>query len=124
MSGTSERRQHDLLAEVYELAQLRHALGRLEDDVRLMLEQAERNAAWGNVPPSLIARAAGVTPGRVTQVLGRSDEDDALPSDLRLTAIEIFEWMAEAVETRRADFPGLMTYPPYPAPRRKPQEPR
>ena len=76
--GTRDEKQN-LLAEVHDLASLRHALGRLENEVRLLLEQAERNAARGGVPASLIAKAAGLTPGRITQILARPDDADHSP---------------------------------------------
>lgn len=109
--------KQSLLAEVYELAALRHALGRLENEVRLLLEQAERNAARGGVPASLIAKAAGLTPGRITQILARPDDSDHSPEALHKIAYPIQEWPADALNRHRADFPGEMTPPPYPAPR-------
>ena len=109
--------KQNLLAEVHELAALRHALGSLENEVRLMLEQAERNAARGEVPPSLIAKAAGLTPGRITQILARPSDADRTPTELRKLTYPVCEWPAEALKAHRADFLGEMTYPPYPAPR-------
>lgn len=114
--GTRDEKQN-LLAEVYDLASLRHALGRLENEVRLLLEQAERNAARGGVPASLIAKAAGLTPGRITQILARPDDADHSPEALHKIAYPIQEWPADALTRYQADFPGNMTYPPYPAPR-------
>ena len=114
--GTRDEKQN-LLAEVHDLASLRHALGRLENEVRLLLEQAERNAARGGVPASLIAKAAGLTPGRITQILARPDDADHSPEALHKIAYPIQEWPADALNRHRADFPGEMTFPPYPAPR-------
>lgn len=109
--------KQSLLAEVYELAALRHALGRLETEVRLLLEQAERNAATGGLPPSLIAKAAGLTPGRITQILARPDDADLSPTQLHKVTYPILEWSADAIDKHRADFLGEMFYPPYPEPR-------
>lgn len=109
--------QQNLLAQVYELATLRHALGRLETEVRILLEQAERNAATGGVPPSLIAKASGLTPGRITQILAHPTDSDHSPHTLNKIAAPILEWPADALTRHRADFPGVMTFPPYPTPR-------
>lgn len=109
--------KQNLLTEVHELAKLRHALGRLETEVRLLLEQAERNAAAGGLPPSLIAKAAGLTPGRITQILARPDDADHPPTQLHQIIYPILEWPGDAIDKHRADFPGEMTYPPYPEPR-------
>lgn len=109
--------QQDLLAEVYELAALRHGLGRLETEVRLLLEQAERNAASGGIAPSLIAKATGLTPGRITQILARPNDADHTPTQLRKIASPVLERPADAIKHHQADFPGQMTYPPYPSPR-------
>lgn len=109
--------QQNLLAQVYELAALRHALRRLETEVRILLEQAERNAACGGAPPSLIAKASGLTPGRITQILARPTDSDHSPHALHKIAAPILGWPADALTRHRADFPGVMTFPPYPAPR-------
>lgn len=109
--------QQNLLAQVHELAALKHALGQLETEVRILLEQAERNAATGGVPPSLIAKASGLTPGRITQILARPTDSDHSPHTLHKIAHPILAWPADALTRHRADFPGVMTFPPYPAPR-------
>lgn len=107
----------NLLSEVCELAQLRFTLHRLETEVRQLLEQAERNAASGGVPASLIAKAVGITPGRISQILARPSDADHSPAQLHKIAGPILEWPAEALAERQTEFPGRMTYPPYPAPR-------
>lgn len=109
--------QQNLLAEVHELARLRHTLHHLETDVRLLLEQAERNAAHGGIPASLIAKAAGLTPGRISQILARPSHADHTPAALHNISAPILEWPADALRARQEDFAGSMTYPPYPAPR-------
>lgn len=116
--NTGDTKQN-LLAEVFELALLRHNLGRLETEVRLLLEQAERNAAEGGLPPSLIAKAAGLTPGRITQILARPSAADHPPAALRKITAPILEWPADALRKHSGDFTGTMTYPPYPEPRNR-----
>lgn len=111
--------KQNLLAVVVELATLRHALGSLEAEVRRLLEQAERNAAKGSVPPSLIAKAAGVTPGRITQLIARPDTDDLAPAQLSRRCSNLIGWPQDALTEHKKDFPGKMTYPPYPEPRNR-----
>lgn len=118
MDAENETKQN-LLAVVIELASLRHALGGLEDVTRRLLEQAERNAAKGGLPPSLIAKAAGVTPGRITQLLARPDVDDLSPAQLSRRAFDLTEWPQDALKDHRKSFAGEMTYPPYPEPRNR-----
>lgn len=115
----SDADKQSSLATVHELATLRHALTRMADEVRILLEQAERSAAAHDVPPSLIAKAAGVTKGRMTQLLARPGTNDLLGSQITKKAFNLVELPQDTLRSHKADFPGEMTFPPYPQPRKR-----
>jgi hypothetical protein len=118
MSNESVNNPQNLLAAVYELAKFTHELRNLATEARQLLEQAERNAVNGGLPPSLVAKAAGLTAGRITQILARPAENDLPPRALADRSYKILEWPADALKRHSASFSGEMTYPPYPAGRR------
>lgn len=118
MSIESAENPQNLLANVYELAKFIHELRNLATEARQLLEQAERNAVKGGLPPSLVAKAAGLTAGRVTQILARPGDHDLRPRALADRSYKILEWPTDALKRHSASFPGEMIYPPYPAGRR------
>ncbi|MGP5023384.1 hypothetical protein ACTXM3_18015 [Glutamicibacter arilaitensis] len=118
MEFTDEDKQ-SALATVHDLAKLRHALTSMAEDVRRLLEQAERSAAAHDVPPSLIAKAAGVTKGRMTQLLARPDTLDLIGVQIHKKAHQLTQYPQDALSAHKADFPGEMTFPPYPQPRKR-----
>lgn len=115
----SDDDQQARLATVYELAQLRHALSGMAEEVRVLLEQAERSAAAHQVAPHLIAMAAGVSRGRVTQLLSRPSDNDLLGSQLDKIRDKLVEYPQDALAEHKKSFPGEMTFPPYPEPRKR-----
>ncbi|MGP4968775.1 hypothetical protein [Glutamicibacter sp. BW77] len=115
----SDADKQSALATVNELATLRHALTSMAEEVRILLEQAERSAAAHDVPPSLIAKAAGITKGRMTQLLARPGTNDLLGSQITKIAFNLVELPQDTLRAHKADFPGEMTFPPYPQPRKR-----
>lgn len=118
MSTESADNPQTLLAEVYELAKFTHELRNLATEARQLLEQAERNAVKGGLPPSLVAKAAGLTAGRVTQIIARPDDHDLPSRALHARSSKLLERPEVALQRHSASFPGEMSDPPYPASRR------
>ncbi len=115
----AEKTQQNLLANIYQVAQLRHAMRQLDQELVTLQANAMRNANLLGISAALIAKAAGLTPGRVSQVMADSPGEDRSPQELNDTTTQILEWPAEALKKYHQTFPGEMTYPPYPAPRKK-----
>lgn len=115
MSIESAKNPQNLLAMVCELAEFTHQLRNQAAEARQLLEQAERNAVSGGLPPSLVAKAAGLTSGQVAQILARPGDHDLPPHALAERSNKILGWPQDALKSHSASFQGKMTYPPYPA---------
>lgn len=115
---TKHEDQQNLLANIYEVAKMRHALQVLDKELVATQSTAMRNASLAGISAALIAKATGLTPGRVSQILGASSEEDRAPQELNAITTEILEWPLEALKKQQQTFLGKMTYPPYPAPRK------
>ncbi|KZL31388.1 hypothetical protein A3852_20800 [Rhodococcus qingshengii] len=105
--------RQNALADVVELARLLHALRGLSDEVEALLADAMKIARSSGLSQALIAEAAALSPGRVSQIV-KSDEPEVSRSQVHDRVYKITEWPSDALRTYWASFPGRMTMPPYP----------
>jgi hypothetical protein len=94
------------------MAKLLHALRGLTGEVEGLLAHAMWNAKHLGLSQAVIAEAAAVTPGRVSQVVsaGQRPESAEVVWD-RWQSIR--EWPGDALRRHRSSFTGRMTFPPY-----------
>ncbi|NMM91663.1 hypothetical protein B2J88_46520 [Rhodococcus sp. SRB_17] len=104
--------RQNALADVVELARLLHAFRGLSDEVEALLVDAMKIARNSGLSQALIAEAAALSPGRVSQVV-KSDGAVVSRSHLNDRVRKIREWPGDALQPYRASFPGRMTMPPY-----------
>lgn len=108
---TDELRQN-ALADVVDSAQLLHALRGLSAELETLLADAIAVARDTGLSQAVIAEAAALSPGRVSQIVSRG-AGQASPKKLHDRVREISEWPGDALRSHRATFAGRMTYPPY-----------
>lgn len=109
---THEAAQQDALADVYMAAAQLSALRALAAETEQLLASAMVSAVAGGITKTIIAEAAGLTRGRVSQIVGSSDVR-SLTREQRARAHTIEEWPADVLREHRAAFAGKMTFPPY-----------
>ncbi|KZF15180.1 hypothetical protein A2J01_32185 [Rhodococcus sp. EPR-134] len=100
------------LEDVEELARLLHALRGLSVEVEALLVDAMKIARSSGLSQALIAEAAALSPGRVSQVV-KSEGAVVSRSHLHDRVFNISEWPGEALHPYKASFTGRMTRPPY-----------
>lgn len=108
---TDEDRQN-ALARVLELSGMLHALRGLADEVEALLADALKLARDTGLSQAIIAEAAGLSRGRVNQVV-KNGEASLTRRQLGDRAYEILGWPGDALRPHRASFSGHMTVPPY-----------
>lgn len=101
--------QQNELANVVTAARMLHSLRALTAEVETLLAQAMVRADATGITKTVIAEAAGLTRGRVSQIVTATPSAPN-PHD-RL--YKITEWPGDAIREHAADFAGTMTYPPY-----------
>ena len=106
-----EARQ-DALANVVELARMLTGLRSLSDEVEALLADAMKAAHDTGLSQAIIADAAALSPGRVSQVI-KSGEASRSRTQWSDRTHQITEWPGEALQPYRATFTGYMTMPPY-----------
>ena len=99
------------LASVSDTAERLHEVRALERELVDLVSIATRSAVALGVPSRLVAKAAGVTPARVSQITAVKEEAD--PGDWRARVWEVTDFPADALRRHRGGFAGVMTYPPY-----------
>ena len=99
------------LAYVSDVAERLHEVRALERELVDLVSIATRSAVALGVPSRLVAKAAGVTPARVSQITAVKEEAD--PGDWHARVWEVTEYPADALRRHRGGFAGVMTYPPY-----------
>ncbi len=99
------------LAYVSDAAERLHEVRALERELVDLVSIATRSAVALGVPSRLVAKAAGVTPARVSQITAVREEAD--PGDWRARVWEVTDSPADALRRHRGGFAGVMTYPPY-----------
>jgi hypothetical protein len=99
------------LTYVSDAAERLHQVRALERELVDLVGVATRSAVALGVPGQLVAKAAGVTPGRVSQIVAAPGEADA--GDWRARVWEVTESPADALRRHWGGFAGVMTYPPY-----------
>lgn len=104
--------KQDALADVIETARLVHELRGLAAEVEGLLAQAMVVAADEGLTKAIIAEAAGVTPGRVSQIVSATAVTSTGRA-LRDRIHKITNWPGDALGGHRATFAGRMTFPPY-----------
>ncbi len=109
--GEDSRRQ-DALASVYELAQMLYGLRGLAEEVEALLADAMKLAHGEGLSQAIIADAAALTRGRVSQVV-RSGDAIQSRTQLRDRTHQVCEWPGDALRPYRLRFSGRMTMPPY-----------
>jgi hypothetical protein len=108
--GDADRQ--DALSDVVEMAELLHSLRGLTGEVEGLLADAMRIAHGAGVSQAVIADAAALTPGRVSQVIAAGER----PASTEATHDRwhaIREWPGDALRRHRSSFSGRMTFPPY-----------
>ncbi|MGO1398933.1 hypothetical protein [Agrococcus casei] len=109
---TDEDRQN-ALADVIESARLLHALRQFAGELESLATDAIKIARAEGVPQTLIAEAAALSAGRVSQIVN-DGEPPAPRVEVSRRIYEMSEWPGDALRPHRAAFAGRMTYPPYP----------
>ncbi|NRI68755.1 hypothetical protein FEZ60_24860 [Rhodococcus sp. MS16] len=94
-----------------ELARLLHAFRGLSDEVEALLADAMKIARSSGLSQALIAEAAALSPGRVSQVV-KSDGAVGPRSQVHDRVWKISEWPGETLRPYAASFSGHMTMPP------------
>lgn len=103
-----EDNQQNALADVNTAARLLHQLRGLASEVEGLLASAMSTADSLGLTKSIVAEAAGVSRGRVSQIVAATP--DPAPSRRLYT---ISEWPGDALRGHLDGFLGHMTYPPY-----------
>ena len=106
-----EHRQN-ALADVIESARLLHALRELSAELETLLAGAIRTAHGEGLSQAIIAEAAALSPGRVSQIVSGSAVQTS-HKQLHDRIYKISEWPGDALRPYRASFTGRMTFPPY-----------
>lgn len=104
--------RQNALATVVELAALQHALRALTREVEGLLAESMRHANEGGLAQVTIAKAADVSAGRVSQIIG-SGPSSLTQGPLQERSRHILEWPGDELRSLKADFGGRMTFPPY-----------
>lgn len=105
--------KQDALANVVELAGMLHALRGLSDEVETLLAEAMKIANREGLSQAIIAEAAALSAGRVSQVVTAGDA--SIPAKrVSDRMYKITEWPGDALRPHRSSFTGQMTMPPYP----------
>ncbi|MGO1409806.1 hypothetical protein [Microbacterium sp.] len=112
---TDADRQHRL-TNVHRIAQHLHAVRAYTAELLQLLEEAEHAAASSGAARSLIAQAADVTPGRMTQILARPSDQHRSPALIDERVEELLRDMPPAISRHEASFAGTVPQPPYPRP--------
>lgn len=108
----SDEIKQNALADVVESARLLHALRQLAGELESLLADTIKIAQRDGVPQALIAEAAAISAGRVSQIV--NDGEPPAPSrEVRRAIHQMSEWPGDALRPHRATYTGLMTYPPY-----------
>lgn len=104
--------RQNALADVSELAQMLHALRGLSGEVESLLADAMKVAHAVGLTQVLIADAAALSPGRVSQIV--KDGEVSTPwEQLSERVHTLREWPGDALRPYRASFAGHMAMPPY-----------
>lgn len=109
---TSNEAQQDALADVYTAAAYLASLRALAAETEQLLASAMASAVDRGLTKAIVADAAGISRGRVSQIVSSSDVSP-LTTAQRARAHTIEEWPADALREHRHAFTGSMTYPPY-----------
>lgn len=104
--------RQNALADVSELAQLLHALRGLSGEVETLLAEAMKVAHDRGLTQVLIADAAALSPGRVSQIV-KDGEVFMTRKQLSERVHALREWPGDALRPYRASFAGHMAMPPY-----------
>lgn len=104
--------RQNALGDVFEMAQLLHSRRGLTGEVERLLGDVMRIAHGSGVSQAVIADAAALTPGRVSQVVS-AGEGPALTEATHDRWHAIREWPGDALCRHRSSFSGRMTFPPY-----------
>lgn len=98
------------LMYVSDAARRLHEVRALEQELVDLVAVAARNAVSEGAPGRVVAQVAGVTPGRVSQIVSQADPVDVL--DWRARIREIADSPADVLHSHAEGFAGVMTFPP------------
>lgn len=101
--------QQTHLADITTAARLIHQLRGLTSELEALLAQAMVHADAAHLTKTVIAEAAGVTRGRVSQIVTATPSGSSPHHRIQ----DIAEWPGDALRPHVEGFSGTMTYPPY-----------